>query len=169
MRTNSCYFVRIKNKLTKDIVDGIGNARVTLISRYKLSRLLVSGLCLLAHGSHRAGKREQEPFCRPLLSVTTPMSQLILKPFRRLTYVTAYSPTLPLLHLCHSSFSDLSFASPTSQALDLIYLVSRPWQNTGSYYWDSLSLSEPEGGEVSALQWSLPGWRVATLCPSTRR
>ena len=55
------------------------------------------------------------------------MSQLILQPFRRFIYVTAHSPTLPLLHLRHSSFSNPSFASPTSQALHLIHLASRPW------------------------------------------
>ena len=47
--------------------------------------------------------------------------------FRRFTYVTAHSSTLPLLHLHHSSFSNPSFASPTSQALHLIHLASRPW------------------------------------------
>ena len=36
-----------------------------------------------------------------------------------LTYVTAHSPTIPLLHLCHRSFSNPSVASPTSQALHL--------------------------------------------------
>ena len=61
------------------------------------------------------------------LSVTSPTSQLILQPFRLFTYVTDHSPTLPLLHLRHSSFSNPSFASPTSQALHLIHLVSRPW------------------------------------------
>ena len=40
-----------------------------------------------------------------------------LRPF---TYVTTHSPTLPLLHLRHSSFSNPSFASPKSQALHLI-------------------------------------------------
>ena len=53
------------------------------------------------------------------LSVTLSTSQLILQPFRRFTYVTAHSPTLPLLHLRHSSFSNPSFAYPTSQALHL--------------------------------------------------
>ena len=48
------------------------------------------------------------------LSVTSPTSQLILQPIRRFTYVTAHSPTLPFLHLRHSSFSNPSFASPTS-------------------------------------------------------
>ena len=41
------------------------------------------------------------------------MSQLILQPFRCFTYV--------------SYFSNPSFASPTSQALHLIHLASRPW------------------------------------------
>ena len=63
----------------------------------------------------------------PTFTVTLPTSQLILQPFRRFTYVTAHSQTLPLLHLRHSSFSNL-FASPTSQALHLIHMASRPWQ-----------------------------------------
>ena len=61
------------------------------------------------------------------LSVTLPTSQLNLQPFRSFTYVTAHSPTLPLLHRRHSSFSNPSFDSPTSQALHLIHLASRPW------------------------------------------
>ena len=61
------------------------------------------------------------------LFLTSPTSQLILQPFRRFTYVTAHSPTLPLLLLCHSSFSNPSFASPASKALHLIHLASRPW------------------------------------------
>ena len=60
------------------------------------------------------------------LSVTSHTSKLILQPFRRFTYVTAHSPAIPLLHLRHSSFSNPSFASPTSQALHLIHLASRP-------------------------------------------
>ena len=51
------------------------------------------------------------------LSVTSPMSQLILQPFHHCTYVTTHSPTLLLLHLCHSSFSNPSVASPTSQLI----------------------------------------------------
>ena len=47
-------------------------------------------------------------------------------PFRRFTYVTAHSPTLPLLHLRHSSFSNPCFASPTSQDFHLRHLASRP-------------------------------------------
>ena len=63
------------------------------------------------------------------LYVTSPTSQLILEPFRRFTYVTAYSPTFrcftyvtaelimqtfPSLHLRHNSFS---VALPTSQLI----------------------------------------------------
>ena len=50
-------------------------------------------------------------------SVTSPTSQLILQPFRCFTYVTAHSPTLPLLHLRHSSFTNPSVTSPTSQLI----------------------------------------------------
>ena len=40
---------------------------------------------------------------------------LILQHFRHCTYVTTHSPTLPSLYLRHSSFSNPSVASPTSQ------------------------------------------------------
>ena len=40
-----------------------------------------------------------------------------LQPFRRFTYITAHSPTLLLLHLRHSSFSNPSLALPTSQLI----------------------------------------------------
>ena len=50
-------------------------------------------------------------------SVTSPTSQFILQPFRRFTYVTAHSRTLPLLYLRHSSFSNPSVALPTSQLI----------------------------------------------------
>ena len=85
-------------------------------------------------------------------SLALPTSQLILQPFPHFTYVTAHSPTLPSLYLCHSSFSNPSlalpmsqlilqpfhcftqvtahsstlFPSPTSQALHLFHLASRP-------------------------------------------
>ena len=59
------------------------------------------------------------------LSITSPTSQLILQPFRRFTYITTHSPTLLLLHLRHSSFSNRSFASLTSQVLHLIHLASQ--------------------------------------------
>ena len=58
--------------------------------------------------------------------VTSPTSQLILQPFRRFTYLTTHSPTLPLLHLRHRSFSNPSFASPTSQALHLMSSAHSP-------------------------------------------
>ena len=43
-------------------------------------------------------------------SVSSSTSQLILQPFRRFTYITVHSPTLPSLYLRHSSV-----ASPTPQ------------------------------------------------------
>ena len=67
------------------------------------------------------GSPEQSSFSN--LSVTSPTSQFILQPFRRFTYVTAHSLTLPLLHQRHSSFSNPSFASSTSQALHSIHLA----------------------------------------------
>ena len=42
---------------------------------------------------------------------------LILQPFRLFTYVTTHSPTLPSFYLHHSSFSNPSVASPTSQLI----------------------------------------------------
>ena len=47
------------------------------------------------------------------------MLSLILQAFSHFTYVTAHSdsPTFPLLHLCHSSFSNPSLALPTSQLI----------------------------------------------------
>ena len=65
-------------------------------------------------GSPGDAREELWPFSK--LSVTSPTSQLILQSLRRFTYVTSYSPILLLLHLHHSSFSNPSFASPTSQA-----------------------------------------------------
>ena len=63
-----------------------------------------------------------QPFCH-FTYVTTHSPTLLL-----LHHVTAHSPTLLLLLLHHSSFSNRSFASPTSQALHLIHLASRPWK-----------------------------------------
>ena len=68
------------------------------------------------------------------LTVSKPIIRLIqnfgyilyLQPFPRFTYITTHSSTLPLLHLHHSSFSNPSFASPTSQDFHLCYLASCP-------------------------------------------
>ena len=59
-------------------------------------------------------------------SPTLPL--LIHQPFHHFTYSTAHSPTLLLLHLHHSSFFNPSFASPMSQALHLRHLASHPWK-----------------------------------------
>ena len=58
-------------------------------------------------------ENEQSSFSN--ISITSPMSQLILQLFRRFTYLTAHSPTFPSLHLRHNSFSNSSVALPTSQ------------------------------------------------------
>ena len=47
---------------------------------------------------------------------------LVLQPFCHFTYITAHSPTLLSLYLCHSSFSNPSVASPTSQFILLPFL-----------------------------------------------
>ena len=60
--------------------------------------------------------------------VTWSRAELILQPFRHFTYVTTHSPILPSIYLRHSSFSNPSFASPTSEPLPLMHLACRPWQ-----------------------------------------
>ena len=45
------------------------------------------------------------------------LERVILQPLHCFSYVTAHSPTLPSLHLHHSSFSNPSVASPTSQVI----------------------------------------------------
>ena len=57
---------------------------------------------------------------------------LNLQTFRHFTYVTAHFPSLPSLYLRHRSFSKPSFASPTSKALHIRYLASRPCISTTS-------------------------------------
>ena len=59
------------------------------------------------------------------LFIASPTSQLILQSFRRFTYITAHSTTLPLLHLRHSHLTyvrlclilQLFIASPRSQLI----------------------------------------------------
>ena len=43
------------------------------------------------------------------------IAELILQTYRHFTYVTTHSPTLASLYLRHTSFSNHSVASPTSQ------------------------------------------------------
>ena len=47
----------------------------------------------------------------------TLLALLILQAFCRFTYITAHSPTLPLLYLCHSSFSNPYVVLPMSQLI----------------------------------------------------
>ena len=71
---------------------------------------------------------KQRKGCRMNFDVgeMTEGQSLILQAFRRFSYVTAHAPTLPSFHLRHNSFHDPSVASPTSQALHLRHLASRP-------------------------------------------
>ena len=89
------------------------------------------------------------------LSVSSPTLKLILQPFRCFTYVTGHSPTLPLLHLRHSSCSNLSFASPTSQAHHLIHMASFTYVTTHSptlplLYLRHRSLSNPSVASLTS-------------------
>ena len=61
----------------------------------------------------RQNIQERQKMCLPSLS----LAQLILQPLHHFTYIKPHSPTLPLLHLRHSSFSNSSVASPTSQLI----------------------------------------------------
>ena len=61
---------------------------------------------------------KQQKGCRMSYDVgkaTEGLEKVILQPFRHFTYVTTHSPTLPSLYLRHSSFSNPSVFSPTSQ------------------------------------------------------
>ena len=58
---------------------------------------------------------ELQPWFLSLQWRTCPWAELILQPFRHFTYVTTHSPTLPSLYLRHSSFSNPSIDSPTSE------------------------------------------------------
>ena len=71
-------------------------------------------------------ENEQSSCSFSMLSIALPTSYLILQPFRRFTYVTAHSPTLPLLHLRHSPFSNPSIPSPTSQLMSRAHSPTFP-------------------------------------------
>ena len=60
------------------------------------------------------------------LSVTSPMPQLILQPFRRFSYVTVFLQLFRCFTNVTAHSPTSSFASPTSQALHLRHLASRP-------------------------------------------
>ena len=88
----------------------------------------------------------------PMLS-TRKLAELILQAFRRITYVTVHSPTLPSLYVHHSSFSNPSVVSPTSQ--HILQTFFRFFQVTGS------SLTSP--GERPKVRW---GKRQAKILKS---
>ena len=57
--------------------------------------------------------------------IASPTSQLILQPFRRITYVTAHSTALPLLHLHHRDFTYCM--SPGELPRPLWWCLIYPW------------------------------------------
>ena len=65
-------------------------------------------------------ERLENELCCTYISIS--MTLFILQPFRHFTYVTAHSPTLPSLYLRHSSFSNYSVGSPTSQFILQLFL-----------------------------------------------
>ena len=65
-------------------------------------------------------------------SSETLTAELVLQTFHHFTYVAAHSPTLLLLHLRHSSFSNPPFASSMSQALHLV-----TWRAAHGACWSS--------------------------------
>ena len=79
-------------------------------------------VCLLST-KRKISRRQQKLPEVSFLSFTIPKyseirwTEVILQPFRCFTYVTAHSQTLPLLHPRHSSFSNPSVASSTSQLI----------------------------------------------------
>ena len=83
---------------------------------------------------------------------------LILQAFRRLTYVTAHSPTLPSLYLRHSSFSSPSVVSPTPQ------FIPQPFFRFT--YVTSSSLDSPGEPAEFILQPSRPFTYVTTHSPT---
>ena len=111
-KMNSCHYKKIRVHLFIEIL--VLNRKVSIYMYVRKVICPKAGLSL-----------DMSSFSN--LSVTSSTSQLILQTFCRFAYVTAQSPTLSLLHLRHSLFSNPSLASPTSQALHLIHLASRPW------------------------------------------
>ena len=75
----------------------------------------------LCHNSFSNPSSARSPTFHHFTQVTTQSPTI-----PSLYHVTAHFPTLPSLYLSHSSFSNPSFASPTSQALHLYHLASRP-------------------------------------------
>ena len=78
----------------------VGECAVTWIKRRK-------GWRISCDVGEAMGRLENESFSTPL----------ILQPFRHFIYVTIHSRTLPSLYLRHSSFSNPSVASLTSQLI----------------------------------------------------
>ena len=73
-------------------------------------------------------------------------AELILETFRHFTYITTHSPTFPSLYLRHSSFSNPSVTSPTSQ------LILQPFFRFS--YVTSYSLNSPGEPPMFLIEWA---------------
>ena len=103
----------LQNKLWRRWSNGrVGEWPVTLVKRRKSWRMS----CDVGEVTERLENElcydcNYELCSFSSLSVTSPMSQLILKPFRCFTYVTAYSPTLVSLLLRHRLFTYVTWGA----------------------------------------------------------
>ena len=97
--------------------------RFTYIAAHSQTLLsLLLRHCLFTYVTWRATHdRYDLSFSNP--SVASPTSHLILKAFRRFTYVTVHSPTLPLLHVRHSLFTYVTWRAAHDKAGWLLPLV----------------------------------------------
>ena len=107
------------------------------------------------------------------------IAEFILQPFRHFTYVTTHYPTLPSFYLRHSSFSNPSvasptsqfisnpsFASPTSQALHLIYVTTHS-PTLPSLYLRHSSFSNPSVASLTSQFIHQPFFRFSYLTSSS--
>ena len=85
-----------------------------IFARFKIRKPHVTPLSILSSHGRLASWRKWRA-CGVGKAKEGLENKLILQPFGHFTYVTAHSSTLPSLYLHHSSFSNPSVASPTSQ------------------------------------------------------
>ena len=105
---------------------------------------------------------EQSSFSK--ISVTSPTWQLILQPFRHFTYITTHSPTLPLLHLRHSSFFRPSFPSLKSQVFTYVTWRAAHDSNIVRY-----SFSKSRLCSIKIIKfWQLIGWQFQNSTKKTQ-
>ena len=100
-------------------------------------------------------------------------NELILQPSRHFTYATTHSPNLPSLYLRHSSFSNPSVASPTSQFIlhpffRFSYVTSSSLNSPGAPPMRSMSISAIEAFkcELYGIDWDTIFQHSQRICIS---